>query len=185
MIVIWFGCKPRQYTDSKFDYSKKDFYQFDSTKIRFDGYYSAYDSFSKNSFINTNPPCISLYPLVFIKKNRLFFLGTCVTYDAFQRCDFYKKIKTNYIGNFVIKGDSIFAYTPTEFNVWGMRGKPYYTNYSGYLKNSDTIINWRMIPPYPNVDLRFNECFYNDTIPRKLSFIKTDAVKCLDSLSSE
>jgi hypothetical protein len=53
-------------------------------------------------------------------------------------------------------------------------------NYRGYIKNRDTITDWKAIKPYPK-DITKNAVSLNPRLfnPQTLYFVKTDAVKCL------
>jgi hypothetical protein len=107
--------------------------------------------------------------------------------DSPYKCSYYKMIanwhkehKKEIFGNFLIKKDSIYAYLPITLNTWGMIPRTVKCNYRGYIKNKDTITDWRVVPPYPrgisNFIFENNLDLFNS---QTLYFVKTEAVKCL------
>lgn len=58
-------------------------------------------------------------------------------------------------------------------------------NYIGHIKNADTILNWKMVPPYPNVNIQWNDYFKTDTAPKLMYFIKNDEIKKLQDIADK
>ncbi|MEO6189062.1 MAG: hypothetical protein ABIO44_00570, partial [Saprospiraceae bacterium] len=57
-------------------------------------------------------------------------------------------------------------------------------NFKGYIKNRDTIIDWKMVAPFPKkVNLKWNEIFTQNKLPKTLYFMKNNAIRALDSLA--
>lgn len=157
----------------------------DTTIIRYDGMYNVYDTSILNSGYKANEKFTTINEVVFLKNGTIFRNGGNSIDSLIFGNDMWILIGTELkhsLGEYLIIGDSIYAYTPFQMSIGGGRFKPFNANFSGYIKNKDTILNWRMVPPYPDVDPKLNNYFVNDTTPRTLYFIKNDAVKCLDSL---
>jgi hypothetical protein len=155
----------------------------DTSKIRFDGFYNIYDTTLTHSGNKRNEEYVSDHLVVFTKEDRIFrSSGVSVDSIAFS-ADYYRNLKPTYFGDYSIRGDSVFAHTPIELFIRGGRLKPFSAYFSGYIKNKDTILNWKMVPPYPDVKPKWNQYFINDTTPKMLYFIKANAVGCLDSIS--
>ncbi|HRP91207.1 MAG TPA: hypothetical protein PKX92_14360 [Edaphocola sp.] len=86
-------------------------------------------------------------------------------------------------GKYTIEGNVIFATDiPITLVAWGGRMKIYYANFEGIIKNSDTILNWHMIPPYPKANKRLNDNFKFEITPKTLYFIESKELLGLDSL---
>ena len=54
--------------------------------------------------------------------------------------------------------------------------------FKGTMLNNDTIVDWHMVPPYPNEDVKVNNNFEFFTQPKLLYFIENPEMKQLDSL---
>lgn len=159
-------------------------YFSDTLKIRFDGFYNTYDTSLNNNGCNRNDVYTSDHLVIFTKEDRIFRMdGVSIDSIVFTE-DYYRNLKPKNIGNYWINGDSIFALVPTALFVRGGRLKLFNAYFSGVIKNKDTLINWKMIPPYPDVKPKWNQYFVSDTTPRMLYFIKTESVRYLDSIIS-
>ncbi len=164
-------------------------YPLDTTKIKFDGFYTntyldlvkerddEFADYSSSDMIifNGNNKVKSFYYI--LTKNN----------DPFN-CDFYtnfvattKKYTKKGIGNFTIKNDSIYAYVPIYLALTGHRFAEVDFNYRGYLKSKDTITDWKVIKAYPK-DITKNAISLNPRLfePQTMYFVKSDAVKCLE-----
>lgn len=164
---------------------------FDTIKIRFDGFYNVLDTIK----ITYNCPAkgktgneiyTSISQVIFYNNNIYMSPGGTVDNSPFM-CEYYKSIikwhkdhKEDLFGNYLIKKDSIYAYLAVTLKTWGMISKTLKCNYRGYIKNKDTIVDWKIIPPYPKGTSKFvlenNKDLFK---PQTLYFVKTDAVKCL------
>ena len=125
--------------------------------------------------------------VVFNKKRESYIDYGSNRDDKPYKCSYYKTIsewhkdhKKEFFGSYTIKKDSIYAYVPITLLTWGLIQRTVNCNYRGYIKNRDTITDWKIIPPYPNGTNEFirenNKQLFN---PQTLYFVKTDAVKCL------
>ncbi len=168
-------------------------------KIRTDGMYRSIN----DSIIDDSGKVKLITPvrIAFSKKNGFYYETNGRFRNCYYNYDDIDSLYTNFVSSpcgawswdkkmnaksiFTVHNDTVYAYCSKEYFIPGMIIKAYYVNYSGVIKNKDTILNFRMVPPYPEVNLKFNECFYIDTIPRTLKFFKTDIVNCPDSLSTE
>ena len=184
-IILFQSCKSNYQTPNNIGQLALEISAIDTNKIRFDGIYNVYDTSLLYSGEKANEAYVTINDVVFT-KNGFVHRGSGVTTDSihFTKESWLRScLKFNYLwGNYITVGDSIYAYTQLEMFIRGGRLKPFYANFSGYIKNRDTILNWRMVRPYPKVNPEWNQNFINDTTPRMLYFIKNDAVKCLDTL---
>ena len=183
------ACKSYQNTPNKMSKLVCSSIVIDSTKLRYDGMYNVFDtSFVLLTGDISDKVYVTTREVVFLKSGKIHRNGGVNLDSLIFGNDMWILIGTELkhsLGEYLIIGDSIYAYTPSRMSLGGGRFKSFNANFSGYIKNKDTILNWRMIPPYPDVDPTLNNYFVNDTTPRTLYFIKNDAVKCLDSLLAQ
>ena len=160
----------------------------DSTKIRYDGFYTnlCLDSLKNNSIDYRNVTAVDMVIFNRNSKIRSDYYGAIKGNEPFT-CRYYEDIvkirkekKILYFGNFSIKNDSIYAYVPIYLALTGHRFVQLNFIYKGYLKSKDTIVDWRVIKPYPGnitkVAIKLNPRLFQ---AQSLYFVKTDAVKCL------
>lgn len=149
----------------------------DTTKIRFDGFYSGIDT--------TDHYYTSIQQTIFNKEGRVFISGFNTINECVYTCDYYKFIKNKdeKMGYFTFKNNEIHAYLPVNIFTSGMAFKKYYSYFKGSIKNKDTITDWKMVKPYPTIvddwvlELPNNQSLFK---PKTMHFIKTEAVKCLE-----
>ncbi len=167
----------------------------DTTKIRFNGFYNTLDTTIINRqndiYFGKSRSEIysSLYLVIFGRNKKIYIDGVGTFGNKPFTCDYYKRIrdwnklhKEEYLGNYTIKNDSIYAYVEVRTVTSARRIKLIYCNYRGYIKNKDTITDWKVVPPYPKKFTKFMfKQTYNQRLftPQTLYFVKTDAVKCL------
>lgn len=103
-----------------------------------------------------------------------------------MNCEFYQKENDRYskykikYSKFTIKNDSIYTYHAILITVAAGQRVPVWCNFRGYVKNKDTITDWKIIPPYPKDFTKSVKKWNADLFkPHTLYFVKTDAVKCL------
>jgi len=87
-------------------------------------------------------------------------------------------------GNYIVRNDTIYANIPIALDGNNWLGwyiyKPYECSFQGYIKNQDTIVDWHLVKPYPNIKIKEN---YMDLVePRMLYFIESEELLGLDSL---
>lgn len=164
-------------------------YKLDTTKIRFNGYYNliadtiAFSNGYKYTFARHTTDNLT----VFNQNKNIYICGGATIDNSAKSCEFYQRIvnwsqthKEDYLGKYTIKNDSIYAYALTHIVIRAGGVADVYCNYRGYVKNRDTIIDWKIIQPYPKDFTKFViENNKNLLKPHILYFVKTDAVKCL------
>lgn len=164
----------------------------DNSRLQFNGFYNTLDTISLDNEGNKSYKHLTaLYWVIFNKNQKIYVssgASTSTSNVAFD-CNYYKRIndsyrkeKVNVIGYYTIKGDSIYASLPIYFIRPGMVPKLCDANYRGFIKNKDTITDWKVIPPYPIKIGKFEKRFQPNSHlfePQTLYFIKTDAIKCL------
>lgn len=146
--------------------------------IRFDGFYNTYDTTMSP---NCGKRAYELYAskdiVVFLQQNRVLYNGRMGSYSMPDFNDIsFKREASQMIGTYHIKGDSIYAIIPTTYLLHAQRYEYFTAYYVGYLKNNDTVIGWKMVPPFPKIKLKHNDFFHYDTTPKMLYFIKYDKV---------
>ena len=181
---IFQSCRTSQPTPNNLENITKEF-SIDTNRIRFNGIYNTYDTSLTHRGDRSNEISVTDVFIVFIKKNKIFRDGCCTIDSIAFQPEFYKRLDSAWIGTYMIKRDSIFAYIPTGLYKYGGMTRTLNANYSGYIKNRDTIIDWKMVPPFPDVNPKANGNFIYHTTPRMLYFIKNDAVRCLDSIAGQ
>ena len=189
MTVILNGCAYKVKTPTQ-PFSIIETYKLDTTKVRYDGYYNnIVDTIFYSNGYKYNFPRSSITDrMVVFNKNKNIYIENGATIDSSSfTCKYYKDIgiwyKTHnddYLGLYTIKNDSLYAYDLTSIRIRAGGVADVYCNYRGYVKNQDTITDWKIIPPYPKDFTKFViENNKNLLKPHSLYFVKTDAVKCL------
>jgi len=121
-------------------------------------------------------------------KNNLIFCGIGVSTDSTKEAENFLKYGAmqTYIywwGTFKLKEDTISAIIYWPFN---RHNANLYANtschYKGILMNGDSIVDWKMIPPYPEYDKQFNADYITVEIkPKTFYFMKFPAKLMVDS----
>lgn len=166
--------------------------QIDTTKIHFDGYYNTLDTITikdirRGDYGKRNCDIYKTISLKIFGKTKNIFNSYKDTKDSSALfCRFYEQEFNRYKLNnidfekFTIKNDSIYTYTLQLITVGAGQRVPVYCNYRGFVRNRDTITDWKVIPPYPKDFSKFviekNKDLFE---PKTLYFVKTNAVKCL------
>lgn len=164
-------------------------YPLDTTKLRFDGFYTNTNLDLLKEKIDEFEYYTSADMIIFNENSKVksFYYLFTKNNDPFN-CDFYtnfvattKEYKKKANGNFTIKNDSIYAYVPIYLALTGHRFVEVDFNYRGYLKSKDTITDWKVIMPYPK-DITTNAISLNPRLfePQTMYYVKSDAVKCLE-----
>jgi hypothetical protein len=176
--VILFSCYPEK---GMVRFSNQPIEINDTSKIRFDGIYNPLDT----SLMYNGEKYNEHYTVA----NIYFFNRAGLAYNirggwvdsSFMECESFKVTRPEKIGAFYIVKDSIFAAIPTTIVRRGMVYRNYIAYFKGRLKNRDTIVDWKIIPPYPVKKSELLKHQNKDLLePRTLYFIKNDAVDCVN-----
>lgn len=151
--------------------------------LRNDGVYSLLDTSTDNcgnkrslrfEFINT---------VVFLPNN--YFLNTNMNLInseevVWRFSKFYQQENVLSQGKYFTQNDSVYLNGYFEF--WGDGKCRIYrwAHYRGYIKNKDTIEDWRIIPPYPKINMRLNDYLVEQKTPMTMVFKQLDLSKTLD-----
>lgn len=161
------------------------------SKIRFDGFYNTLDTvkitYNCDAKGKTGNQIYTSINQVILYNNNIYVSPGGTVDDSPFMCEHYKWVadwnkehKEEFFGSYTIKNDSIYAYLPVTIKTWGMISRKVKCNYRGYIKNKDTIVDWKIISPYPKGMSKFIRENNKDLFePQTLYFVKTDAVKCL------
>ena len=158
--------------------------QADTTfKLRSDGLYNCidtlvYDDIPKEKFERSTPLTVLNIQKAILGSQRRFN-------DIHFHLEGYNKFPrfTDYVGDYVIHNDTIWAKLPIVFNGRGGMVILYESYFQGEIKNRDTIVNWRMIRPFPKVNRDWNaEVLDQLQKPHQLYFIESKELEGLDSL---
>ena len=155
--------------------------QADTTfRLRSDGLYNTIDV-EAEAFKKLKP----YRPLIVLNTQKSIFMNEINFNDIALRLEFYTKFLRfmDDVGDYVIRNDTIWAKIPISLNARGMTPEIYETYFQGEIKNQDTIVNWRMIRPFPKANKNWNEeSFEVLTKPHQLHFIESKELLGLDSL---
>ncbi|MBC7411705.1 MAG: hypothetical protein H7331_04540 [Bacteroidia bacterium] len=118
-----------------------------------------------------------LFPLFFFSNNTVYYpfsLGDGGTqqFKFNKEHDYYSPIgyAENNWGVYVVKNDTLNV---TMFNVFRTQGQSVIMieiNYQGIIKGSSNILNWHIVPPYPDSVYINNYYFREGLIPRNYQF---------------
>lgn len=187
LIFIFSSCAYKPKPDVK-PFSFLETHPLDTTKVRFDGYYTEIP----DTIVYANGYQYKLkrhfaHGLSVLAKNKKIYSYEGILDNKEPlKCDFYEeernRIKKNgaELDKFTIKNDSLYTTGYALVTIWGGRKYPIFCNFRGFVKNRDTITDWKIVPPYPKDFTKF-VFTNNDHLlkPHTLYFVKTDAVKCL------
>lgn len=160
----------------------------DTTKIRYNGYYHLIEDtvVYTNGFKYVFPSDKTSNLRIFNKNRNIYFNSGKINEYSPLTCEFYQKENNRYskygikYTKFTIKNDSIYTYHGILITVGAGQRVPVNCNFRGFIKNKDTITDWKIIPPYPkDFTKSVKERNKNLFEPHTLYFVKTDAVKCL------
>ncbi len=151
--------------------------------IRYDGYYVE-ENFVFEDDISQN----SINGITFIKGNRLFepqyiLAKQNETSLLDYRNEILKSIKESK-NLFTVEGNVLKCYLEIKIkknHFYHSGFENFYVNFEGEILNKETIINWHIVEPLPklsNSEMKMNQDLF---IPKKLYFIKSNAVGFLDS----
>ncbi len=159
----------------------------DTTSVlRTDGLYSLYDDDAKGRLDTNKYKRFAVSrPLIFINENKAFWHNHIGYFDnqALHLSNYEMLPQFDiFIGDYVIRNDTIIAKLPVILNVGGGGLSTYEAYFEGVIQNSDTIIDWHIIPPYPKVNMKFNNDLHFLKTPHILTFIESKELLGLDSL---
>jgi hypothetical protein len=156
-----------------------------SALSRFDGLYSLYDTTLLGGCHQRSYEHYEMYsPLIFLNnRNLLWANGGGSQNEVFLKIDSYKQVRfPEQEGVYRINKDTIWAKLPVTLVKRGSLMRSYMACFKGNFKNQDTILDWHMIPPYPNANRRLNDDFQFLLSPHLLHFIESKELLGLDSL---
>jgi hypothetical protein len=177
-LVIIAGCHPyKVYKISGIDLNA---IQADTTfRFRTEGLYSAIDA----EIDTFEEKFKTIIPLIILNNQKAILINEAYSHNATLHLKHYFVHNfTDYVGDYVIRNDTIWAKLPILFNGRGMIPKIYESYFQGEIKNRDTLVNWRMIRPFPKINRNLNEDFEFLTKPHQLGFIESKELSGLDSL---
>lgn len=154
-------------------------------KLRTDGLYSTSDTSMLQAKTRRCDPYNIYSPIYILNDSNAVYLygggdrGTLLSsLSYFQSLKSFKKLA----GVIQVNDVKIKARLPIELYVWGMRLKTFTAHFEGTIKNRDTILDWKMVPPYPKAPKKFNNDFKELLKPKLLYFIESKELSGLDSL---
>jgi hypothetical protein len=129
-------------------------------------------------------------PVFFLKNNLMFFdntlsLDSSVFFTGERMYGTDEKHYSNNWGTYKIENNVITAIFYYPYVGGNLVGKGYtqrlLTYFQGNIKNRDTITDWHMIPPYPNISSKANQYEFNSFMtPRELYFKKVPIDKLIN-----
>jgi hypothetical protein len=127
----------------------------------------------------------TLTPLMILNNQKAMLTDEANFNDVAFHLEYYINTRhfIDYVGDYVIRKDTIWAKLPILFYGRGEVPKIYESYFQGELRNRDTIVNWRMIRPFPKANRNWNEESFRHLIkPHQLCFIESKELLGLDSL---
>lgn len=157
--------------------NKKEIY------LRTDGVYSTYNTSVSKGNLEVKADYFTYNHLNVINSDNIIYSNGIGSYDNhFLKIKSYQN-RIPMLGSYKIISDTIHAFDiPISLMAWGGKLKIYHANFIGIIKNTDTIVQWRMISPYPNANKRLNDNFKFELTPKLLYFIESKELLGLDSL---
>src|SRR5690606_8146476 len=114
-------------------------------KLRFDGLYSTYDTSTLRCGEKSNERYKTIDEVIFLANQHVFYNSRSVSFDLPVYSGIY--IRTNgskLVGHYKIVKDSLYVNVRTIFYGRGNRMKFLESHWSGYVKNPDTILAWKL-----------------------------------------
>ena len=137
-------------------------------KPRFDGAYSL----ESDTINKWGEPCEKNFvysPLIFVNDSNFFWSNYSAGSDStIIKLDFYTSNPyslSRKLGYFVQQGDTLFLKTAIRLYRRGNRVVYHEAYFKGTMLNNDTIVDWHMVPQYPNEDVKVNNNFEFFTQP--------------------
>ena len=127
----------------------------------------------------------TLTPLIVLNTQKAIFVLESNFNDVALSLEYYINTRRfkDYVGDYVVRNDTIWAKIPILLSGTGEIPKIYESYFQGEIKNRDTIVNWRMIRPFPKANRKLNEESFRHLIkPHQLRFIESKELLGLDSL---
>lgn len=151
--------------------------------LRTDGAYSLVDSSTGNCGIKRNLRFEFIGPVLFLPNN--YFLNTNMSLlnseqVVWRFSKFYQREGVLSQGKYYTQNDSVYLNGYFEFWGDGKSGIMRWAHYRGYIKNRDTIEDWKIIPPYPKINMRLNDYLVEQKTPMTLVFKQVDLKNVID-----
>ncbi len=150
--------------------------------LRHDGIYTMYDTLMGFDSVPLNLMATFIKPMRFFENNCFFHSSSCYLeeqeFQNYFKRDCYQKRSFRNQGYYYIIKDSLYLSGKFTFYWIGKIPKFYIAHFRGYIKNADTITDWKMIPPYPNIDFQSNFYELNRNQPATYIFkpLKFDSI---------
>ena len=133
--------------------------KFDKTVLRFDGVYTTYDT--TRSPVNGQRYCDRYFLDNFFSfyKNGMVMRSALVFFEPYQAAkylsnfmQYYNNEENGQLGVFsIINKDTIDIICYDRYRVDNGYINDFITHFKGIIKNADTIVNLKVVPPYPDV----------------------------------
>lgn len=155
--------------------------QEDTGKLRFDGLYSTY----ANEGLcgpQHNLPFKALNYFVLLDNKKIYYNARGGACDSPDFLDYsFEHWACKMVGTYTVHNDTMYANIPVIFSHPCRAVKLATTHYKGYVKNADTVVGWRMVPPYPKLKEKYKSYFVEDTIPKLMYFLKNNSIVTLEN----
>ncbi|MBP6456239.1 MAG: hypothetical protein KA275_05860 [Chitinophagaceae bacterium] len=190
LILFTIVCKNKQLPASKYKSLNIEIDSNESDLLRYDGIYNLYHISKEDDSLSilNRSKYFALSPMVFYKNNKVIKIFFSHYYKSELETYIPEFIKSGYYnyGNFKIKGYKLNIEMDYHHSINGMQERLFRTYFEGDIKNNDTIINFRMVPPYPSIFYKkvgqlCNENFEYELSPKMLVFKKFPAKTLIDS----
>lgn len=167
--------------------------KLDKSKLRFDGYYNPYDT--TRGYIGNAPIGERITDMYYLTNFFSFYKnGLCLAKMGSYRDGaevnslciynrFTEEQNKGYSewGAYKITDDTLEILCYRHFSKRGDLLKSYLTHYRGILKGRDSIVDFKMMPPYPHVNAKINDNFAYEIGPQVLIFKRNPCKAYIDS----
>lgn len=165
MLCVLFLClncvRFKHLEDSKINFDKN---QLVSKNIRFDGFFRS-DKYDR---------------IIFLKSKKILRTNTAIDEIRPEKLWFNIEFKDTLKSSFTIKDSLILGYLRTTLirdRIIQAGNEDVFLNYEGTIKNSETISDWHLVPPFPQLNKKEKKVNKHIFEPRTLTFVKSDAMK--------
>jgi hypothetical protein len=144
-----------------------------SGDLRFDGLYTVMDTTRLNDGLKLNEYCVYVCPIRFFEngffdsKHSVFRDDT--TFQMHHKKACYKKGHSNQ-GKYIVRNDTLYMSGKFIFFKAGQFLRYYPAHFKAVVKGGDSLLNFQMTAPYPNLNFEENKRNIPILTPYKIIF---------------
>ncbi len=142
--------------------------------------------YQRDSFVNISSPFS--HPKIFFPNGLIYNFRNSANVDSSYYIDqiISRNLDGEFWGVYKVDGNTIKAIVPTNYYKRGYVGKYCLSYFEGILIGTDSISNWRMVPPFPtNIDYELNkDVIRSHQQPKSYSFYPNEIVLKIDTVGA-